>query len=119
MILTILGLIAIVVFARQVYKEANGTGRNAVLWTIITCLIGVGIQLVLPFMVGLIYVAVLLAGGTAPQAVSMGFGFSFLLTVLPLVLSLVGMFLVMKHVSTLLEDPVTVAGPTPPPPPTF
>lgn len=120
MILTILGLIAIVVFARQVYREANSTGRNAVLWTVITCLVGFGFQFVLPVFFGIVYAVIMLAGGTAPEDVAIdGFGLSFLLMIVPLGLSLVGMFLVMRHVSTLRDDPPTISGPEPPPPPSF
>lgn len=118
--LSLIGIIGIVIFAIQVYRSANDTQRNAGLWTILTIGVGIGFQFILPFIVGLVIAIVMIVGGTAPEDVSLeSFGLAMFLGVVTLALSFVGMFLILKHVSSIRDDPPTVFGPEPPPPPTF
>lgn len=118
--LGILGIVALIVFPIQVYRTAKGTGRNAALWTILTIVVGVGFQFVIPFFIGLIIAVVMIAGGTPPEEVTGGSeGFYLLLGLVTLALSLGGMYLIARHVGTVPDDPPSVAGPQPPAPPTF
>ena len=64
--ITILALIAVFVAAYYVAKTAKDTGRNVVLWALLTLGVGLGFQLVIPVVVTLIVAIVLLATGT-PQ----------------------------------------------------
>jgi hypothetical protein len=115
-VFTIACLVAIVVFAIQVYKTATSTGRNAPIWTVVTVFVGFTIQFVLPFFVGLgigIYYAV------TGKPMDLMFGLLTLVDVLGLVLSVVGMSLVMKHVSKVPDDDTSSLGPAPPSPPRF
>ena len=118
--LSLVGIIGIVIFAIQVYRSAVDYQRNAALWTILTVAIGIMFQFVIPFVIGVIYVIVIIAGGTPPEEVAVEqFGLLMVLGVICLILSFVGMFLVMRHVSKVPDDPLSAAGPEPPPPPTF
>jgi hypothetical protein len=118
--LTILGLVAVVVFPIQVYKSARNTGRNAAFWTVLTAVIGIGFQFVLPFFIGLVIAVVMIAGGTPPENVAVdSYGLFLVIGIVSLILSLGGMYLVSRHVSIVPDDPPSVAGPKPPPPPAF
>lgn len=117
--LSILGIVAIVVIAIQVYKTAVGTERNAPLWTVVSVLIGIGLQFVVPLLIGIAIALYLLATGTAPENIEMEmFGVAIIINIVAIVLSIVGMYLVMKHVSRVKDDDPAANAP-PPPPPTF
>ena len=118
--LSIVGIVAIVVMTIQAYKTAAGTERNAPLWAGLTAVIGIGIQFVLPVMIGIGFGIYLAASGTSTD--DLGGGYYGLFTVIGLagiVLSLVGMWLVIRHVSNVPDDDPAIASPPPPPPPTF
>ena len=119
--LSILGVVAIVAIAIQVYKSASGTGRNAGLWTSAAVGIGVAVQFIFPFIMGVLLVVGLLFAGTPAQKVQekLEAGLFGLLTVIDLVgviLGIVGMFLIARHVSKVKDDDFPAP---PPPPPTF
>lgn len=115
----IFGLIAIVVFTIQVYKTANGTGRNGALWALLTAAVGFGFQLVIPFVFGMIIAIVYLVGGSSPETLESDINMpATLIGIAGLVISVVGMVLISKHVSKVPDDPPMSAS-TPPPPPSF
>lgn len=115
----IFGLIAIVVFTIQVYKTANGTGRNGALWALLTAAVGFGFQLVIPFVFGMIIAIVYLVGGSSPETLESDINMpATLVGIAGLVISVVGMVLISKHVSKVPDDPPMSAS-TPPPPPSF
>jgi len=117
--LSLLGIIAIVVCAIQVYKTAVDMGRNAVLWTFLTVGVGLFFQFILPFIIGIVTVVAFLIGGTPPDEIATGaFGLIFVVDIACWVLSIVGMFYVMKRVAIVPDDP-PMSGSAPPPPPTF
>jgi putative Mn2+ efflux pump MntP len=118
--LFILGIVAIVVFTIQVYKTASGNGRNAPVWAGITAVIGVGGQFILPFIVGIalgIYLAA--TGGDFENLEGRYFGLWTIVGIAGIVFSIFGMWLVMKHVSKIVDDGTAQMNPPPPPPPTF
>lgn len=118
-IFTLIGIIAIVVCSIQVYKTASDTGRSSSLWTIITVGIGIFFQFLLPVILGIIIGIVMLIRGTPPNEMTFNvFGLVFIIEVGCLVLSIVGMFSVLRRVSTYPEETES-AVPAPPPPPTF
>ena len=114
--LSILGLVAIIVLTIQVYKTANSTERNAGGWAVLTFVIGFGIQFVFPFMVGLIYGIYLVSTGSTEVDAGY-FGVMTIISVGAIVVSIVGMWLIAKHVSKVKDDEVNPQ--IPPPPPTF
>ena len=116
--LFIAGIVAIVVFTYQAYKTANGTGRNPVVWAAATAAIGIGLQFIIPFLIGLVLAVYYIATGTPVERLETEiFGLATILTLVCLVLSIVGMMLVMKHVSKISDDGSDTMAP--PPPPTF
>jgi putative Mn2+ efflux pump MntP len=117
--LSIIGIVMIVVFTVQVYKTAKNTGRNAVLWMFITLAIGIGIQWVLPFIIGIVLAIYWVASGSDPSELQEKLnGPALVIGIVCLIASFVGVWLVMRYVSKVPDiDP---RGPiAPPPPPTF
>jgi hypothetical protein len=53
-LLTILGLAAILIFSIQVYKTAVSTERNSAGWTILTVGIGIAFQFIVPIVLGIV-----------------------------------------------------------------
>lgn len=119
MILQLLGLIAIFVFAFFVFRTASEYGRAAGLWTLAAVGIGIGFQWIVPVVIGIAVSIVLMATGTRPNEVGDGMGWwAFAIVVLGLALSFVGMFLVLRHVAKLPDEP-DESDLRVPPPPTF
>lgn len=117
MVLQVLGLIAIVIFTIFVGKTANENGRNAILWAALCAGLGLGLQIVVQVVVFAVIMIILVATGTPVDKVEATIGWwSLGLSVLFIVLSLVAMFLVLRHVAQLPEDDDP---PEVPPPPTF
>src|SRR5688572_339957 len=114
--LFILGVVAIVVFAIQVYKSAASTGRNAVGWVTVTVAVGIGIQFGLPIFVGLIYGVYLAILGPPVELEPGFFGLMGVIGVAGIILSIVGMWLVARHVCKVRDEDSNVQ---PPPPPIF
>jgi len=118
MILQLLGFVAIIVFVIFIGKTAKENGRNAMLWAAAGVGVGLGLQFVLPFLVMIVITVVLMATGTRPDQIETAVGWwAFGLIVLSIALSLIGMFLVLRHVAQLTED--QESGDVPPPPPMF
>lgn len=117
--LSIAGIVAIVVFTIQAYKTANGTGRNGALWAFLTAAIGVIFQFVLPVIMGIVIgVYYMMTSGSVDDIESALNGYALILGIVFFIISIVGMWLVMKHVSKVPDDPPMSAS-APPPPPTF
>ena len=115
----ILGLVAIVVFTIQVFKAARSTERNAGLWALFCAIVGIGFQLVLPLLVGVVLgVYYVLSGVPAEYIQAEIQGPAQIIGIVGLILSIVGMVLIAKHVSKVKADDPAAQAP-PPPPPTF
>ncbi len=113
------GIIAIVVFTIQVFKTAQGTGRNAPLWAVLTAAIGIGFQFVIPIFLGIVLAVYYLATGSPTESLERDIqGPATIIGVVSIILSIVGMVLVSKHVSKVIDVPVGSVD-APPPPPTF
>jgi len=116
--LGIIALVAIVIFTIQVYKTASGTGRNAALWALLTAVVGFGLQIVLPILIGIVMAVYYVAMGTPPDDIESAItGPATIIGFICLVLSIVGMVLIAKHVGKVPDDPIGRV--QPPPPPTF
>ena len=112
----IVALIAIVVFTIQVYKTANGTGRNGALWALLTAAVGVAFQLVIPFIAGIVLAISYLTMGSTPETIESDItGPATIIGILGIFISVVGMVLISKHVSKVPDDPPMTAAPPPPP----
>lgn len=117
--LFIAGIIAIVVFTIQVYKTAQGTERNAPLWAVLTAVIGVAFQFVIPIVLGIVIAVYYMLTGSTVESIEGDIQLpATMIGVVCLILSIVGMVLVSKHVSKVIDVPVGSVN-APPPPPTF
>ena len=113
------GIIAIVVFTIQVFKTAKGTGRNAGLWAALTAAIGIGFQFFVPLILGIIIAVYYLATGSSPETLERDVQMpATVIGVISIIVSIIGMVLVSKHVSKVVDVPVG-SREVPPPPPSF
>ena len=118
MILIVLGLTAVIVSTYLVNKTARSYGRNAFVWTVLTFVLGIGIQWVLPFILAVLLGIVFIMQGTRNQfELQQGItDWAFTISIISLALSGVAMWLTLKMVSRLPDEPVADS---PPPPPTY
>lgn len=117
--LSILGIVAIVVFTIQVYKGAQNTERNAPLWAIVNAITGIAFQFVFPVFIGIaIGIYYMLTGSTAETLEREILGPAAIVGILFFFFSIAAMFLIWKHVNKVRDIPVG-STPAPPPPPTF
>ena len=115
MILTLIGLVFIVVFAYFVAKTAKENGRNPVLWCLASLVTGFGLQWFAPLLIGIVIGVVLVMTGTPVEKIQSVFeGWAITLTIVPMILSVVGMFLILRHVAQLQEDEPEINLPPPP-----
>jgi uncharacterized membrane protein len=113
--LTVIGLAAAIVAAYFAYKTANENGRNGVLWLFATLTVGFGLQLMAPLFIGIIAgIAIVATGSSIERAYQWLDDFAMPLGIILLLLSFVGMWLILRHVSRLPED--TPGNDLPPPP---
>ena len=113
--LSILGLIAIFIATYYIYKTAKDTGRNAVGWGLLTFGIGFGLQIILPAIILIIIALIMTISGKRLNNVDeLPFGINLIISLLGLAGSFVGIWLIMRRVSTIPEDEVFVAPPSPP-----
>jgi putative Mn2+ efflux pump MntP len=116
LMLGIAGLVAIVVFTYQAYKTAAGTDRNPILWSVATAAIGIGFQFFIPLLIGIVLAIYYMATGTPAERLEDEIsGIAGVFGLVCLVLSIVGMVLVMKHVSKVRDDGSDAMAPPPPP----
>lgn len=113
--LGILGIAITIIFTIFAYKTAKSSGRNAGGWALITFGIGFGIQVVIPFIIGIIIAVVKMSRGKTPeQIINENEGFAGILNILTFSLSFISCFLILRYLSkTPKEDSFT----TPPDPP--
>jgi uncharacterized membrane protein len=117
--LSIIGLVIVIVATYHVYKTARDYGRNAVLWATVTFCVGFGLQFIVPFVVGLILAIVWIAQGMSvndPAAMQdRMLAPATIIGLVCLVLSVVAMWLILKKVSQVPDEPAVNAPPPPPP----
>jgi MFS superfamily sulfate permease-like transporter len=115
--LSIIGLVIVIVATYYTYKTAKDYGRNAVLWAIATFCVGFGVQFVVPIVIGFVLAIIwVIQGSTDPLEMQARLvGPAAVIGLICLVASLVGMWMILKKVSQVPDEPV---GTTPPPPPT-
>ena len=115
--LSILGFIAVFIAAYFVYKTAKDTGRNAVGWALLTLAVGFGLQIILPTIIFIIIAIVTRVPGEPLKNIDqLPFSVEIIITLTGLAASFVGIWLIMRRVSTISEEESFVA---PPAPPTF
>jgi hypothetical protein len=113
----IIALIGVIIAAVFAYRTARDTGRSGALWALAILGVGFGFQIFVPMIVGVVLALFFLWSGSpveqlqekveAPAGI-IGFIFLFL--------SAIGIWLVLRHLSKLPEEPPIERVP---PPPTF
>lgn len=115
--LSILAVVAVIFATYQVYKTARDTERNAVGWALLTFAVGFGVQIILPMIIGIAIALVMTASGSSAMEIQEFIqGIALIIGIAGLLLSFLGIWLIMRHVSKIPES--SFAAP-PPPPPTF
>jgi len=115
--LSILALVAMIVAAYQVYKTASGNGHSGVLWAGIALAVGIGFQLVIPILIGLVLGVIYISTGTPVEELQNKInGPAMVIGIITIALSFFGVWLVYRHVSKIPDD---AAVDHVPPPPTF
>ena len=115
--LSILGLIAVFIAAYFVYKSARDTHRNAVGWSLLTLVVGIGMQIILPIVIIFIIAAAMMLSGKPLRDVDdLPFGMALIVSILGLAASIVGIWLILRRVSLIPDDETFNS---PPAPPTF
>lgn len=115
--LGILAFIAIFIFSYNAYKTAKGNGRNAIGWALTVFGVGFGLQVVVPFMIGIVIGIVMAFGGSSQTEIQEAiYGPALVLGIVSTILSIVAMVLILRHVGKIPEDD---GGSMPPPPSEF
>jgi len=117
MLLQLFGLAAIVVFSVFVARTAKENGRNRLAWTAACVATGLGLQWIVPIFVVTAVAITLVATGTTPDQTREALdGWALLITIVFLILSVIGMFLILRKVAVLPDEDASLDEP---PPPTF
>ena len=116
--LSILGLVAVFIATYFVYKAAKDTERNAVGWALLTFAVGFGTQIILPIIIGIVITIIMSASGSSIAEIQNSVqNIARIIGIPCLIFSIVGIWLIMRHVVKIPESE-TFTSP-PPPPPTF
>lgn len=116
--LGIIGLIYVIVAPFFVYRNAKQNGHNAIFWTLLAVAVGVGLQLIIPLLIGIVLGVVWVIQGYSAEEIQQSMQTpSLIFGVIALVLSVVGVQLIMRRVNTVRD--IEPAYPQPPQPPNF
>jgi hypothetical protein len=114
--LGILGLIFVIVAPFLVYRTAKQNGHNVVFWTIISVIVGVGVQIILPAVIGFTLGMVwALKGSTIKEIEDAISTPANIIGIIALILSVIGILAVMKKVGSIHEKAFEKNQPPPPP----
>jgi len=113
--LGIFGLIFVIVAPFFIYRSAKQNERNAIFWAVLALVVGLGIQIVLPLLVGMIIAIVMFAQGSSEAEIQSAIeGPAIIIGIFSLVFSVVGVLWIMKHVNTIPEQESFISPPPPP-----
>lgn len=116
MALPILGFVFVIIATYFTYTNAKETGRNSILWSILTFVIGLGFQYIFPVIVLVFLTIYWLAIGYEDQlsiaktlddySLAVYFG--------GIALSIVSMMVILRYVAQMKDDPYHTPPPSPP-----
>ena len=110
---TILGFVAIVVFTFFSYKTAVEYRRSK-LWALAVFLTGFFIQFFVPILTGVLIAVIMLLAGSSPEQITDLFGISIVVDLVCLVLSVIAMFLILRHIARFHDTDGDISEPPPP-----
>jgi hypothetical protein len=116
--LNILGLVVIIVATYFAYKTARDNGRSGPLWALAMLGAGLGLQIVLPIVIGTVVFVYYTLQGVPLNEIDEHFGgYDIAISGMMIFGSFAGMFLILRYLSNLagIESSETA----PPAPPTF
>lgn len=113
--LSIIGIAVLVIATIQAYKAARDSGRSPVKWALITFGIGFGIQIILPFLIGIVIGIVWLATGSSPEQLQEAIDVpAIIIGIVCLILSVIAVFLILRYLSKIPEEKLFTPPPQPP-----
>jgi len=113
--LSILGIVVIVIASIHTYRSARDCGRRAGLWLFAVLAVGIGLQFVIPFFIGLVIAIVYLAKGATQAELMEAMAIpSMIIGVVALGTSIAAMLYISNRAAIVPDEPLT-AGPPPPP----
>ena len=117
MLLQIFGIVTIFVVTYFVVKTAREYNRSPFLWGLLALGVGFGCQWVLPIVLGIALAIVYVLTGTKQTELEAAIdGPATILYFAAFGLSFVGLFMVLKYVSRIPDDPEPASVSVPPPP---
>jgi len=115
MILFILGLLAVFIATYYIYKTAKDTNRNAVGWALLTFAVGFGLQIIFPVLIIIIItIAMTVSGKRLTNIDELPWSVGTIISLAGIAVSFVGIWLIMRRVSTIPDDEIFTAPPSPP-----
>ena len=113
--LSILGLVAVIIAAYYIYKTAKETNRNAVGWALLTFVVGFGLQIIFPVVILIIItIAMAVSGKRLTNIDELPWSVDTIISLVVLAASFIGIWLIMRRVSTIPDDEIFTAPPSPP-----
>ena len=115
--LSIVGLVFIIVMTVIACRTAKDYERSAVGWGLLTFAVVFGIQIILPFFIGLVIGVGLLVSGTPQSRLQQRFDEdvpAVTISIVCMILSIIGGFLIIKYLAKVPEEKPFVAPPAPP-----
>lgn len=116
--LSIIGLVFIITMTVLAYKTARDYERSAVGWALLAFVVTFGVQIILPFFIGIMIALGLVVSGTPQSRLQQSFDEvvpAVTITVVCMVLSIAAGFLILRHLAKIPEENSFDAPPAPPP----
>ena len=111
--LDIIGFVFIIVFTIFAYKTAKDYERNAIGWALITFVVGIVVQIILPVFILIIIAVAATAGGSSPQKIQDDIPI-VTISIICKVLSVIAGFLIVRHIAKIPEEKTFDMPPAPP-----
>jgi hypothetical protein len=113
--LSILIFVFIIITPFFVYRSAKQSGRNAILWALLTLAAGIGLQIIVPILFGIIYAVILTVSGSSAREVQESIqSIGSIVGIFCLFISIISIFLIMRHVGKIPDEKPFISPPTPP-----
>lgn len=110
----ILGLVVLIAMTVFSYKTAKDYEKNAVVWGLVTFGVGIFLQLILPFTIGIILGIIIVMNGKRAEDIQQQIP-AVTISVVTIILNIAAGFLIIRHLAKIPEE----ASLTPPQPPVF